>query len=208
MLRLADRRVVIVGGGSVAVRRARAMIAAGGRVRVVAPSIDDELRSLPCEWRCRPFEPDDLEGAFLVVVATDDAAVNQAVAGEARRLGVLCNRADDPEAGDFVVPAHSRHGPITLAVHSGGVSAAAAARIRDDLARQLDPDWPVLLRAAAPYRAAIQTRYADQPARRRAALLRLTDERAMNQLKRLGPDGLEAYLRGVVDPEAGTSGPG
>ena len=156
LIQLEGRRCLVVGGGAVAVRRARALIEAGGSVRVVAPRIDDALAAMPVATARRGFEPGDLEGVFFVVCAADAAAVNEAVAEEARQRGVLVNRADRPEVGDVSIPAHRRVGPITLAVDTGGVSASAAAKIRDAMARSIDPVWPALLEAAKPWRIEIQ----------------------------------------------------
>jgi precorrin-2 dehydrogenase/sirohydrochlorin ferrochelatase len=156
MLRIEGKRCVIVGGGPVARRRAAALLEAGGRVTVVAPQIDPDLAAMSVTVERRAYRETDLDGAFLVVVATGDDAVNAAIGEDARRRGVLVNRADEPTEGDFTVPAHARHGPITLAVHTGGVSAGAGAAIRRELSAALDPAWPRLLELVAPFRSRIQ----------------------------------------------------
>ncbi|MEX1088057.1 MAG: NAD(P)-dependent oxidoreductase [Phycisphaeraceae bacterium] len=201
MLKVAGRRCVVVGGGGVAVRRAGALVDCGAHVVVVAPAMDAGLAGLPVQCVTRAYQRGDLEGAFLVVVATCDAAVNQAVAEDAAKLGVLVNRADDPASGDVTVPAHSRLGPITLAVHTGGISASAAATLQRQLAAAIDPDWRVLLETAGPHRAAIQARFADAEERRRR-LMALTDEAAMARLKRDGVEGLQERCREVTDAPA------
>lgn len=198
LIQLEGRRCLVVGGGAVAVRRARALIEAGGSVRVVAPRIDDALAAMPVAMAWRGFEPGDLDGVFFVVSAADAAAVNEAVAKEARQRGVLVNRADRPEAGDVSIPAHRRIGPITLAVDTGGVSAAAAAKIRDSVARSIDPAWPVLLEAAKPWRIEIQQRFPDDASRRAALLRVLTDPRAMAILEHRGIDALRAHWRRMI----------
>lgn len=199
MLNLRGRRCLIVGAGSVAARRARAMFEAGARVCVVAPRVDDAVRALGVELRERGYEPADMAGAFLVVVATDDARINERVAADARAAGVLVNRADDPEAGDFVVPAHGSAGPVTVAVHSGGVSAAAAAAIRDELLAALDPAWPRLLSLAAPYRGRIQAAFTDAD-ERQARLRKLTDGAAAAILKGSGEDAYRRHCEALAMP--------
>ncbi|MFA9479066.1 bifunctional precorrin-2 dehydrogenase/sirohydrochlorin ferrochelatase [Phycisphaerales bacterium AB-hyl4] len=198
MLKLSGRRCVIVGGGPVALRRAQAMLDCDADVTVIAPQIDDALAALPdLIVHQRPYEPGDLADAVLVVVATDDPAVNDRVARDADERGVLVNRADDPAAGDVAIPAHAHHGPITLAVYTAGRSASAAATIRRSLSDQLDPDWPRLLEAVGLYREQIQARVAD-PAERHARLRRLTDADAMAILKAQGVDALHARCRAIV----------
>jgi precorrin-2 dehydrogenase/sirohydrochlorin ferrochelatase len=200
MLQVEGRRCVIVGGGSVALRRARSLLACGAGVVVVAPQVDPTLATLAIEHVNRPYAEGDLAGALLTVIATDDPAVNQAAAAEAQARGVLINRTDAPDQGDFVVPAHERHGPVTLAVDTDGISAAAAATIRRELSAKLDPDWPRLLELASAYRQQLQRDCADGE-HRRERLRRLTDERAMNILKDQGEPALHEHLTAVAAGE-------
>src|SRR5437667_8963831 len=105
MLDVKERLVVIVGGGRVAVRKARGVIDAGAaRVRCIALQIANEMPSL-VERLVASFEPRHLEEAGLVFAATDDPAVNDQIVAEAKRRGVLVNRADadDERAGDFSI---------------------------------------------------------------------------------------------------------
>jgi precorrin-2 dehydrogenase/sirohydrochlorin ferrochelatase len=201
MLKLAGRRCVIVGGGAVALRRARALLEAGAEVTVIAPRIGDELAGLAVRTHRRAYQDGDLAGAFLAVVATDDPAANRAAGQEAARLGVLCNRADDPEAGDLVVPAHVNIGLVTIVVGSGGISPRAAAVIRDQLAVQLDRDWSRLLEIVEPFRAELQQRV-EPIERRRRALHELTDPAAMVELKEKGAEAFKAFCRRVVESAA------
>jgi siroheme synthase-like protein len=133
---------LIVGGGSVAARRVDGLAAAGARVHVVAPSIDDAVemlaaRSANVRLTRASYHPDHLSGATLVVAATDDAAVNEAVARDALARGLLVTVADAPASGNYVTPAVHRAGDVVVAVVAGGVPAAAS-RIRDAIARTID----------------------------------------------------------------------
>lgn len=197
MLRIAGRRAVVVGGGTVALRRAKALAEAGARITVIAPLIGSELEAVADHVERRVYHEGDLEGAFLVIAATDDEGVNERVGQEARRVGALLNRTDRPEAGDFVVPAHSHLGPISITVHTGGISARAAAVMRDQIIGSLDRDWVRLLETVAPYRRRIQEELTD-PAERHAALHRLTDPQAMDILKKQGPDGLRRHCENLL----------
>lgn len=210
MLRLRGRRCVVVGGGTVGLQRAQTLCEAGAEVVVVAPQIEPPLEALPIDLRKRAFEPADLEGAFLAVVATGDQTLNRTIAEQAAAAGVLVSVADAPDASDLHFMAQARQGPVTLAVHTGGVSAAAAAAIRDQLSNALDSDWPRLLAIAAPCRGRLQDAIRD-PAARRAALRRLTDPAAMAILKRSGDDALRRHLdeviRGAADADAASDDP-
>jgi uroporphyrin-III C-methyltransferase len=123
-LRLLDRRVVVVGGGQVAHRRVAGLLAASARVTVVSPEVTPALEALvepgSLTWVRRPYEPGDLDGAWYAVAATDDPAVNAAVAGEADRARIFCARADDRAASSVWTPAVGRHGELVVGVHGGG----------------------------------------------------------------------------------------
>lgn len=117
-LRLAGRRVVVVGGGHVAQRRVPALIGAGADVLLVSPEVTPALEGLAGEvtWHARRFEPGDLEDAWYVVAATDDPEVNAAVCEESERRRIFCVRADDASAATAWTPAVGRHGGLTVAV--------------------------------------------------------------------------------------------
>lgn len=135
---LRGRRVAIAGGGKVALRKARALVEAGARVKVVAPRCEPELEALPVEWVPRPFEPDDLASAFLAYAATDDRAANALVAAEAKRRGIPVNVADAPEECDFIVPSRVRRGNVQVAVSTSGEDPRKAVELRKKIERALD----------------------------------------------------------------------
>ncbi len=133
-LMLADRRVLVVGGGAVATRRVPALLAAGADVVLVAPEVTPALRGLAdagrLHWLDRRFEPSDVDGAWLVHVAVDDPAAAAEVSDAAQERRVFCVRADDRHAATAWTPATTRHGPVTVAVTAGGEPRRAMA-VRD-----------------------------------------------------------------------------
>lgn len=198
MLRLNGTRCVVIGGGTTAERRAKALVEAGANVTVIAPQatptlIDWVTRCDAVTHEARAYHDGDLNGAMLVVIATDDRAVNAAAAAEARTAGVLANRADDATQGDLTLAAVARRGPISVAVDTSGISAAAAVAIRDELINTLDESWVTLLEIAAPYRKRIQHTPLS-PAERQERLRQLTDDTAREILKMRGPAALRQYL--------------
>jgi uroporphyrin-III C-methyltransferase/precorrin-2 dehydrogenase/sirohydrochlorin ferrochelatase len=136
LLHVRGRRVVVVGAGAVATRRAKALVAEGAHVVVVAPSGSAELAELEVTWHRRAYADGDLEGAWLVHAATDDPAVNDAVSADAERRGVWCVRADDAERSAAWVPAVLRAEGLTVAVNAGRDPRRAKA-VRDVLADRL-----------------------------------------------------------------------
>jgi uroporphyrin-III C-methyltransferase/precorrin-2 dehydrogenase/sirohydrochlorin ferrochelatase len=114
------RVAVVVGGGAVALRRAKALVDAGADVTVIAPELTAGLADLPVTVRRRRYRAGDLAGAWLVHAATNDPAVNAAVAAEAEGERIWCVRADDAAASAARTPAVTRHGDVTVAVTAGG----------------------------------------------------------------------------------------
>jgi precorrin-2 dehydrogenase/sirohydrochlorin ferrochelatase len=149
VLNLAGRRCVVVGGGAVAERKVRGLLAAGAAVSVIAPCHTAGLRTLAEQGAIvieeRPYDEGDLSGAFLAFAATDRREINAAVAGEARAVGALVNVADAPAAGDFAVPAVARRGGLTLGIATDGESPLLAALVRDHLLDVLDGGLVTLL---------------------------------------------------------------
>jgi uroporphyrin-III C-methyltransferase/precorrin-2 dehydrogenase/sirohydrochlorin ferrochelatase len=127
-LRLAGRRVVVVGGGQVAHRRVAGLLEARARVTVVSPELTPALEALVAPgpvtaqitWHPRRYVTGDLAGAWYAVAATDDPEVNAAVAAEAERNRVFCARADDRAASSVWTPAVGRQGDLVVGVHGGG----------------------------------------------------------------------------------------
>ncbi|MEA3077935.1 MAG: precorrin-2 dehydrogenase [Actinomycetota bacterium] len=155
-LDVAGRRCVVVGGGRVAGRKVEGLVACGAVVKVVAPSISDEVKAAATSWDERAYATGDLDGARLVITATDDPAVNQRVFDDAEAAGVWVNSADDPERCSFTLPAVARQGPITVAVGTGGASPALASWLRDRLAADLGPEYATLAGLLAEARAIVK----------------------------------------------------
>jgi precorrin-2 dehydrogenase/sirohydrochlorin ferrochelatase len=134
-LDVAGRRCLVVGGGPVGLEKASGLAGCGAEVTVVSPTLHDGFGALDVEWRGRPYATGDLEGMFLVIAATSDRAVNEAVHRDAEARAMLCNVADVPELCNFILPAVHREGPIAVAVSTGGASPALAKRLRGEIAR-------------------------------------------------------------------------
>ena len=155
LLDLKDRLVLLVGGGRVAARKLASLLEAGARVRLVSLGLCPEARELAqgerVELHQRGFQAGDVEGAWLVISATDNEELNRAVAQAAEAAKVFVNVVDVPPLCSFIVPAVVRRGELTLAVSTGGASPAAARRLRQSLEGQFGPEWGdylAILRAA------------------------------------------------------------
>lgn len=133
-LRLQGRRALVVGGGHVALEKVEGLLAADASVRVVAPDFIDELRQLGIELVERGFEDSDIDDAFVVVAATDDTELNIRISHLCESRHKLVNVADVPPLCNFILPAVSRSGPVSIAISTSGASPALAQRMRDEIA--------------------------------------------------------------------------
>lgn len=137
----AGLRVLIVGGGAVALRKAKQLAQMGAQLRVVAPVVSEELEALLHDRGStverREYATGDIDDAQLVFAATNDKLVNAQVASDADAENRLVNVTDLSEGGNFSVMATHHRGALTIGVSAGGVSAAAL-RIRDAIAERFD----------------------------------------------------------------------
>lgn len=139
-LRLADRKVVVVGGGHVAQRRVPALIAVGAEVHLVSPSVTPAIEGLvgsgEVTWHERGFVASDLDDAWYVIAATDVAAVNEQVTHAAEERRIFCVRSDDATQATAWTPAVGRHAGVTVAV-LGNREPQRSAALRDEIVTAL-----------------------------------------------------------------------
>jgi siroheme synthase-like protein len=161
-LDLVDRRVLVIGGGRVAQEKMQGLLHAKPRITLVAPKLTKELQRLVAEGQIdliqREYQDGDLEGYDLVMVATDDGAVNAAVSAEGRRREIWVNAADDPVNCDFILPAVIRRGAITIAASTSGTSPALARRLREELEAYMTEEMPALAELLAEVRHDLRSR--------------------------------------------------
>ena len=144
-LDLKGKRVLVVGGGQVALRKVKSLLECGADVFVVAPEAVPELRQMALEgcirWVNREYAEGDLEGAYLVISATDSQEVNRRVSADAHARGVFVNVVDDPELCSFIVPSVMRRGELVIAVSTGGSSPLFAKKVRQTLEQVIGPEY-------------------------------------------------------------------
>jgi siroheme synthase-like protein len=196
MLELADRRCVVIGDEAVRQGKAEGLLAAGADdVVVVDERIDGRFEGVDgVTVERRAWRPDDLDGAFLVVASSDEAATRAAIAREARLRGALVNVMDDVPSCDWAAPAVVRRGDLVLAIGTGGASPAVARLVRERLEEELGPEWADLLRVVGEVRAETVAALPDLAvrARRWHAALDLDEAAALVR------DGRSEELRGLL----------
>jgi len=144
-LKLESRPCLVVGAGTIAECKIQGLLAECASLKVVAPEATAQIRQWASagaiDWHQRKFQSGDLEGKFLVIVATSSRDVNSRVFIEAHAKGILCNAVDDPPNCDFYYPAVVRRGDLQIAISTGGQSPALAQRIRQELEQQFGPEY-------------------------------------------------------------------
>ena len=141
-LKLEGRQCLVVGSGRVGEPKIEGLLETGARIRVVSldasPAVREWARTGKLELELRSFSDDDLNGAFLAVVATNSRTLNERIYREAQRRGVLCNVVDVPDLCDFYYPAVVNRGDLQIAVSTAGKSPSLAQKIRQQLEKQFE----------------------------------------------------------------------
>jgi siroheme synthase-like protein len=130
-VRVQGKSMILIGGGRVAFHKAALLSRFTDRAKVIAPAFDPAFAAIPFEQICKPYEPADLDGAFLVCICTGDRALNAAIKAECERRGILASVCDDPALCDFISPAIHKEGNVTIAVSSDAKDVRLSIRIRD-----------------------------------------------------------------------------
>jgi uroporphyrin-III C-methyltransferase/precorrin-2 dehydrogenase/sirohydrochlorin ferrochelatase len=172
-LRVQNRLAVVIGGGAVAARKAELLLKCGAQVRLVAPELAASTQELlrasaaatQMSYLCATFAAQHLEGAALVIAATDSAVVNAQISRLARERGVPVNVADDADHSDFILPAIVDRDPLIVAVSSAGTTPVLARRVREQIEALLPARLGALARFAGSQR--VQVNEALHPTLRR-----------------------------------------
>ncbi|WP_165972107.1 precorrin-2 dehydrogenase/sirohydrochlorin ferrochelatase family protein [Paenibacillus piri] len=214
MLDMKGKNCVIVGGGTVAQRKAEALLEAGAEVTLISPSFTAQLeqRALSGEMpprlireRYRPGMP-ELGEAFLVFAATDVTEINSAVRLEAESLGKLVTVANDAAGSGFIVPAVVRRGKLVIAVSTEGASPGTARKVKRELEQMFGDEYETYLELLQQLRVLVQSIVGDT-AERQAIFRAILDLELLAWIRSGRFDeqaGRELALRIAADPtEAG-----
>lgn len=180
------RTCVVVGGGGVAERKVESLTRCGAAVTVISPDLTPRLAEMASKREIRhvrdTFKEEYLEGAYLVIGATDDTAVNTRTSAEATRREIPVNIVDVPDECSFIVPSILERGDLVLAVSTSGASPAAAKWIRRQLESQFGPEYARFLDLMKELRERVKREVADVD-RRGEIFTRLTQSDILKHLK-------------------------
>lgn len=184
-LDLRAKRVVVIGGGAVAERKIATLRECGAAIEVIAPEVTESIAAWAAAgeltWQPLPYTPGNLLAGMLVIAATDDDAVNEAVAEEAGTLGIWCNVASPPEAGSCHLLAGLERGGLTIAIGTDGASPYAARRVRELIEAAVPPAVGELVELIGEFRDEVKARY--DSASRRGVYQRMWDSGALAHLE-------------------------
>ena len=170
-LDIRNRMALVVGGGIVAERKIESLLEAGARITLVSPEATQALlehsKSGRIVWHPRRFDFSDLDGASIVISATDDADVQKEVASAAASRNIPVNTVDKPELCTFIVPSVVRRGGVTVAISTGGRSPSIAAQLRARIDRVLTDDVERATNLMGTLRSEVHQRFPDADQRKR-----------------------------------------
>lgn len=203
-LELGGRRAVVIGGGSVAVRKAQVLLAAGARLVVVAERVGDMLTDLCARSDVKlirsKYSKNYLAGAVLAIAATNNRPVNKQVYKDCQELEILCNVVDDPELCDFFVPAVVKRGDLQIAIGTEGYCPAYSGHLRKKLEQTFTEQHGQFLAELETLRKHIIQDVPDQ-ADRKALLGKLVDDKSFEYFVENGPAKWHTYANNFIRGE-------
>lgn len=200
-LDMRGRKALVVGGGAVGSRKAETLLRAGAHVTLVSPRVTAAVRSLAREgrltWHARPYRAPDMEGVFLVFSATDDFDLNRRIEADAARHRVLCNFADQPDRGQFILPSIVERGDLLISISTSGTSPAVARRLRMELEAYFGEEYGPFLRLMRAIREQLLERE-HAPEAHRQLFGRLIDGGLLGLVKAGDRTGIDTLLQSVL----------
>lgn len=169
-LLIEDSPCLVVGGGSVALRKSKYLVEAGAMLTIIALEFSPEFSRYAKEVGIKliegKFDINHLDGKVLVIAATDDQNVNQAIATKARALGILVNVVDQPKLCNFTMPSVLDRMPLSIAISSGGASPVLVRMIREKLEWMIPQKLAELARNAGDMRDEVAKQFPEFSTRR------------------------------------------
>lgn len=153
-LDMKDRKVLVVGGGFVALQKIKTLLDSGAIVKVITKElIAEEIKELPVSLEIREYNENDMIGVSIVIAATNSHEVNTKIFEHSKKYNVLLNAVDDKDNCDFILGAIVNKGDITVTISTAGKSPIVAKKIRDKVNEMLNINYENLLEVYGNFRA-------------------------------------------------------
>lgn len=199
-LNIQGRKCVIVGAGEVAERKALRLLECGAAVSVIGREPTPGLKKLADEGRVEYiagyYDETFIKGAYLVISATDDPAVNESVQCAANREEILINVVDDPERCDFILPSIVQRGALQIAISTGGTSPGMARKVRLDLEKEYGGEYALFLEILARLRKKVLER-GRTPAENKKIFEAVVNSEALDLVRGKKWDGARQVIRAL-----------
>jgi siroheme synthase-like protein len=210
ILDVAGRNAVVVGAGNIGEGKIRGLLNADANVTVISLTATDQVREWASAGRIRleqrGYESDDLDGAFLVIAATEDNDTNVRVFEDAEARQMLCNVVDVTHLCNFILPSIVRHGDLAIAVSTGGASPAMARRIRISLQQCYGDEYAVALELLGALRDELKAMY-PEPDDRKVLFERMVYSDFMDLVRAGDVERIEAWVQQCIDEGPGYAPP-
>jgi precorrin-2 dehydrogenase/sirohydrochlorin ferrochelatase len=207
LIHLDGKKVIVVGGGTVAERKIETLLEYGAAVQVVSRDLTPRLRKYSEEGTIgflgQEFNEDCLEEAFMVIAATDDPPLNHQVSEKAKEKGLLVNAVDQPSDCNFIVPSILRRGDLLIAVSTSGKSPALAKRVREALEERFGNEYESLLILMGRLREDIRAQRLSQDENRRI-FHELVNSPILEAIARKDWNQVTLILNGIIPGELST----
>ena len=199
---LTDQPVLVVGGGTVALRKIEMLIEFGARVTVVAPDVMPEIETLAGSGKIalkrRDYELRDIDDAILIIAATDDRGVNSRVSKDAQMANTLVNIVDDPELCSFIVPATIKRGDLTISISTAGKSPVLARRVREKIEEIFGPEYGELADLLGEIREIAKERFKEQ-SDRQEVFRKIVDSEVIDLLRTGKREGARSLALEILE---------
>ncbi len=197
-LNVTGKKCVIIGGGKVAYRKACSLKKSGADVVVVSPEVCSEMVNEEGLVLIKEvYEECFLDGALLVIAATDNEAINKKVTLDAEKRNIIVNVVDYPERCSFIVPSTINRGDLCISISTGGASPAVAKRIREELEAVFGKEYEEYLDLLTKMRTLAMSTVEDS-VKRREILQRLAEKDIFDAVKDEGVKSAEAKMRDII----------
>jgi siroheme synthase-like protein len=198
MMDIRGKRAVVIGAGSVGRRKVASLHNAGAIVTLVDPDMPENMDLPPVTLLAEPYNSQQLEGATMVFVCTDNRELNAQVARDARLAGAIVNAADQNEDCDFFAPATIQDGDVVVAIGTGGASPALSAMLKGILKTALPKDIGQFAALLDEIRTELKTRL-DTHQQRGAVLKQLVSPQTLEAFANDGPQAVRAKLEQIIN---------
>ncbi|MDD5457997.1 MAG: bifunctional precorrin-2 dehydrogenase/sirohydrochlorin ferrochelatase [Phycisphaerae bacterium] len=201
-LEMAERRVVVVGGGAVAVRKAETLLDVGARLVVIADHINQTLTTMCIGTNAElikvKYSKEYLTGATLVIAATNNYAINAQIYKDCQELEILCNVVDEPQLCDFFVPALVKRGDLQIAVGTDGSCPAYSGHLREKIERMFTAQHGLFLAELEKQRKKI-IELIENPPLRKTILGTLVDDISFKLFEEQGTDRWQIFAQDTIN---------